>query len=565
MPDFLCPSGRAALAVAMMVPLACITADRDATSVGVPASTRVAPSSARGGEAFRGPWQPRILDPGAGATIYLPDFSFAGYRWGEEKPPELSPTLEVTDFGARPDDDTDDTAAITKAIAAAPAGGRVVLHFSKGRFIVKNILFLERENLVLQGSGSGPGGTELSMPEPLARMDKPDLIKKREAYLLANQKKVDGAMFSPFSWTGGVIWTRSPRQGPPELLGPALSGRRGAHVLEVGNAGSIKPGETVRVNWYNRGGDDSPLLRHVYGLSERSFGPRASESTDEPLVSQEVTVVAAAGDTLTLKQPLLHDVEPQWQGSLTRSKLLEGVGIEHLVIRFPDVAYGGHHREAGYNGIYLTGLAHSWVRDVRIENADSGILMDDCANVTLERVVVAGRQGHYGIHVGDVYNVLVENFAIDAPEFHSLSFNTKSRGNVFTHGTIYRPSLDQHRGANHQNLFDDISTVEDRDRSELFVHGGAGYWGPTHGAFNTFWNIRLEFTHPPRTPVDLGAIDDAGPARIVGLTANVPVTFQYAGAYTEGIGRQGIAVPSLHNYQLKRRMTPGAPAEVPER
>jgi Pectate lyase superfamily protein len=504
-----------------------------------------------------GAWYPRILES-RNASDYLPDFSYAGYRWGEDPPPSVAPTLGVTDFGARPDDDVDDTAAIREALAAAAKiSGRVVLHFPRGKFVVENILFLERSNLVLQGAGSGPGGTVLSFPAPLARMDKPEVIKKREAYLVANDKRVDGAMFSPFSWTGGVIWTRNPRAGAPEVLGPALSGKRGEHALAVANAASVRAGDLVRINWYNRRGDDSPLLRHVYGLSHRSFGPRPSENSLEPLVAQDVSVVAVNGGVLTLKQPLLHDVEADW-ANVTRSALLEGVGIEHLAIQFPDVPYGGHHREAGYNGIYLTGLAHSWVRDVRIENADSAILMDDCANVTLDGLSVAGRQGHYGIHVGDVYNVLVQNFDVQAEEFHSVSFNTKARGNAVTHGTIRRPSLDQHRGANHQNLFDDIAAVEDRSKSQLFVHGGADYWGPTHGAFNTFWNVRVDFTGRVDSPVDLGTIDDAGPARIVGLVANVPVRFEYAGAYTEGVGRPGIAVPSLYDHQLEKRLRQAA-------
>jgi hypothetical protein len=102
-------------------------------------------------------------------------------------------------------------------------------------------------------------------------------------------------------------------------------------------------------------------------------------------------------------------------------------------------------------------------------------------------------------------------------------------------------------------MFDDILDVEDRTVSELFHHGGADYWGPTHGAFNTFWNVRLEFAAPPTSLVELGDIDDAGPARIVGLWANAPVHFRYAGAYIEGVGRRGISVPSLFEYQRGKR------------
>ena len=39
-------------------------------------------------------------------------------------------------------------------------------------------------------------------------------------------------------------------------------------------------------------------------------------------------------------------------------------------------------------------------------------------------------------------------------------------------------------------MFDDIAGSM-QSGARLFEHGGAAYWGPTHGAFNTFWNIRL--------------------------------------------------------------------------
>jgi hypothetical protein len=154
---------------------------------------------------------------------------------------------------------------------------------------------------------------------------------------------------------------------------------------------------------------------------------------------------------------------------------------------------------------------------------------------------------------------LLRDFRIDSDEFHSVSFNTKARANVATLGVIYRPSLDQHRGANEQNLFDDLNTLEDRPKSNLLEHGGADYWGPTHGVFNTFWNVHVEFSNATLGfPMSLGKIDDAGPARLIGLTSNAEIRVDYARAYVEGLGVPGIAVPSLYAYQLERRLTSAA-------
>ena len=497
-------------------------------------------------------WMPEILSRG---EPYLPNFSYAGYHFGEREPPSLTPTLEVTDFGAHPDDALDDTEALKKALEAAEATpGPVVLHFPKGRFIISDILYLERSHLVLQGSGSGPGGSELFFTKPMVEMPHNAVIQKIENYLAANDKRTDGKAFSAFSWTGGVIWTRRKAEPAQKALAHALEAKRGGHTVRLDSALSLTPGSIVRLRWFNRGGDDSPLLRHIFGLEHFAFGPRLSDPNGEPVATEEATIAAVHGDELELVQPLLHDVRAGWVVDLVQPEFLEEVGIEHLAITFPEEPYPGHHLERGFNGIYLTGLAHSFVRDVHVKNADSAILSDDCTNLTLSQIDVSGRLGHYGVHIGDVFDVLLRDFRIASAEFHSVSFNTKARANVVTHGVIFRPSLDQHRGANHQNLFDDLNTLEDRPESKLFEHGGADYWGPTHGAFNTFWNVHLEFSHvTPGSPKTLGKIQDAGPARIVGLTSNAELRLDYAGAYVEGLNALGIGVPSLYSYQLEQR------------
>jgi hypothetical protein len=187
-------------------------------------------------------------------------------------------------------------------------------------------------------------------------------------------------------------------------------------------------------------------------------------------------------------------------------------------------------------------------------------LSDRCHNITIENVRITGRAAHYGIHLGDVYGALVRAFRVEVEAAHPLSFNTGARGSVFSSGWVYRGPLDQHRGLNHQNLYDDIEVFEDREQADLFRHGGAGYWGPAHGAFNTFWNIRLNFERPQRAkrPQALGGVRDAGPARIVGLVSNVPFDIDYPRAYTEGIGRANPSVPSLYSYQLRQRLQSGS-------
>ena len=267
-------------------------------------------------------------------------------------------------------------------------------------------------------------------------------------------------------------------------------GRRGEHGLGWRRSADAA-GVEMRVSWYNRQ-DDSPVLRHLRSRG-RKFGDRLSNHPEESIASQDVPVVSVDGSHVVLKVPLLQDVKSEWHADVTSLVRLNDVGIEHLAVEFPDVPFAGHHHERGFNAFHVNDVSQGWLRDIRIENADSGILTDDSAHLTIDGVRVLGHLGHYGIHVGGVYGALVKNFDIGAEEYHSVSFNTGSRGNVFVHGRARRAKLDQHRGGNHQNLFDDIQSQDDGVATKLFDHGGADYWGPTHGAFNTFWNVRIEF------------------------------------------------------------------------
>ena len=521
-------------------------------------------------------WTPRILsDPAVRARHYLPDFSFAGYKWGEEEPPRLPATLNVVDFGAVPSDGKDDTEALKRAVAAAHAApGPVVLHLPKGRFVLSDILRIQRSHFVLQGSGAGNDGTVLYMPQPLKSLPLPPELVELEEYLRANDKRQverDRGLnepFSPYAWSGGFIWVNTPGgrakrylekyDRPETTLAKVTAGKRGERTLLVEGAASLAAGQRVRLNWFNREGQQSSLVRHLYDDQPVTVGSRHWESPSVPLISQEVTIVSARDRTVTIKEPLLHDVRPEWTPTLTEWAHLTEVGIEGIRFEFPGDAFYAHHVEKGYNAIYLTGADHSWVRDIELVNADSGLLTDNVANVTVENVRVAGRKCHYGVHTGEAWGMLVKNLHVQAEVIHSLSFNTASRASVYTRCTVTRaPALDQHSGANHQNLFDDIVAFEDDPEHTVIYTGGTGYWAPTHGAFSTFWNIRVQFLYEPPAgrPVKVLGVQNGASQRIVGFTANHPVELAWEiDPYVEGVNVPGIAVPSLYEHQLAARL-----------
>jgi hypothetical protein len=144
---------------------------------------------------------------------------------------------------------------------------------------------------------------------------------------------------------------------------------------------------------------------------------------------------------------------------------------------------------------------------------------------------------------------------------HPLSFNTFSSKDVYQNCEITNnPNLDQHAGANHQNLFDNIKVqfTPKKDNSyPLFLAGGADYWKPSHGAFTTFWNINVAVIgkFDSSKSIVLNGMNDGPFARIIGIHGNHDFKIDYGpDSYIEFLNQPIQNVPSLYDYQLKKRL-----------
>ncbi|WP_446009135.1 glycosyl hydrolase family 28-related protein [Candidatus Electrothrix sp.] len=505
-------------------------------------------------------WTPKLLAQAEAGNMYLPDFSYAGYRNGEEVLPTGDgwTVVNVLDYGATPNDETDDTAAIKNAIAAAEkVAGSVILAFPAGKFVISDILIIQRKNFIFRGAGSHDGGTIIAPSKPMKAMTKPPLIQDIEQQIISSNRKTShGELYSPFSWSGGVIWVGSPKaHGDSGATGTATrttgTASRGGHTILVDDASNLIPSQVVQLRYYDNS-SANPLYDHIFDCtaSDLPEGYGASLSED-PEVRQSVTVQSVSGNSVTFKEPLNHDIQEGWHCELKTVNWFSTIGVEGIAIEFPKVNYAGHHVEHGYNAIYLNDALNCWIDDVKITNVDSGILIENSKNVTVSNVIVNGRGGHYSLMATDSDQILFRDFQSDNRSCHSLSFNTDARTVVYTHGMVRDVTFDQHNGMNHQNLLDDLD-VRGEVR-HLWHHGGASSMSPAHGAFNTAWNLR--FIPAGQVPVLGTPINDGPNAYLIGLSSDATLMFKYGpNAYTEGFGRRDIAVPSLYEYQLNRRM-----------
>ncbi len=449
------------------------------------------------------PWTPTIL---ADSTVSLPDFSWAGYRWGEQPIPELPVTMDVTAFGATGDDMRDDTAPFQRALAAAHQHpGPVVLGIPAGRFHLSGILRLERDSLVLRGRG--PDSTFLVVEKPLRILDTPAQQQEEVAGAPSSQ----GLGLSPFAYQGGIIWVRSPSGIHAQDSISVLSAQ--GQTITVAERGAWTLPADAQLRWTTQG------RRHA----------------------QVVTVIAQQGLVWRTKEPLWEQhITGAMDAHISAINLLREVGVEHLSVVFEPVPYRGHQLDDDYNAVFFDGVRHGWIRDVTISNADNGVLLRASANVTMAGLVVRGRGGHSGVLFMDTrYGLLAESHLSQA--VHPVGCVQGGGYNVVLGGSA--ASLYE-AGCIMPNLYDG-STLES---------AGDVLWQLSPASRPVLWNVTARYEHPDhvRLPVFTGFLGND--ATVIGLRAGVPLRLGIAtGAHVEGINRAPLAVPSLYQAQLSGR------------
>ena len=511
---------------------------------------------------------------------YLPDFSYAGYHNGEKELPEIQEQIVLaSDYGVISDDGLDDSKALIEAInATKKIPGPVVLKLPAGQLILSDILYIERSNFVLRGAGSGIGGTEIFCPRPLLYAKEPEALKELREYLTQfNKRQIEkenniDLPFSQYAWSGGFIWTQVPGQRvksylgsydvPEKVLAKVTEGERGEKTFYAKDINGLKIGAVVLLKLYNKQGENGPILKDLYKDTNVKIGSHHWNFPNLPLVTQQLEISKISGNLISVKTPLTLSIIPDYQAELVPWKHLKEVGIEDLKISFPEAPRVAHHVEPGYNAIFLTRLHNGWVKNVTINNADSGILTEEVANVSIIDIVTEGKNmAHYTVAMGGTHNILVRNLKVYNEAVHPLSFNTFSTKNVYQNCEVFTsPILDQHSGVNHQNLFDHVKVhIDNKDANEygLFKGGGAGYWKPSHGAYATFWNIEVQLKKPNdlTNTFILNGMQDGPYARVIGVHGNHKFQIDYQPkAYIE-MTNEMPNIESLYDYQLNKRIS----------
>ncbi|WP_111706828.1 glycosyl hydrolase family 28-related protein [Lutibacter citreus] len=440
-------------------------------------------------------WEPEILKQfkKIGVASKLPDYSYAGYAYGEKSIPTVKGKIyNVTDFGAIPNDDIDDTKAINSTIENAGENGGGIVFFPQGKFLVNmdttktEIIKINYSNIVLRGSGSKKNGTVIYSGSS------------------THQAEDNSPWLSPFAVHPGLnLHGTSSFFNVIELK--VFSEIRqdvkaGTSILEVNSTKELNAGDIILIALRNTTDKGNLMNDLMQPLEFEEFQKSYTEAGVQRAASFQwpVEIDKIIDEThIKLKQPARRDLLVKYKPTISKMPMLKNIGIEHFKFESAWTGNYKHHgnreMDYGWGAINFHRVSHGWIRDIHIDNYTQTTHLVNSRNVTIEDIKITGKTGHYSpkmYHSSDnlVQNITVENEVTHGPGLEGCSF-----GNVYRNISFKYPTpIDLHGMADKgfcppmYNLYENIINVSR-------IAGGAAPQNIPHsGEYNTYWNIGME-------------------------------------------------------------------------
>ena len=406
-------------------------------------------------------------------TSILPDFSYAGYHNGEKAidySAKNLPVFNVTAYGAVANDAISDKNAIKAAVAdiiASNVGG--ILFFPPGRFIVQgtdddNSVFelIRKSNIVLKGSGSGPGGTELFMQKATFPVNNGPMYASPSMFNL-----------------GGVNAGTAPRTATKDA-------ETGDFNIELANTADL-----LADGWLLFEMTTQDAKSYSLDLGLYSVDPTWTELTNGVKLSFVLQIKQIVGNVVTLKQPLPYPIKSALPWKIQKYLYVEEIGIEDIAFvgnfTRPFVHHGSAEDDSGYSMIQLKRAVNSWIRRCRFTDVSVGVALGiNGANITVSDCEITGNGGHEAITNAGATNVLFANITDKTVQgqWHSVGVS-KTSMNTVLYNVSYpsTTSFETHASQPRNTLLDNVTGGLLDGRG-----GGATESMPNHLRNLVFWN-----------------------------------------------------------------------------
>ncbi|MEC0310999.1 glycosyl hydrolase family 28-related protein [Paenibacillus lautus] len=496
---------------------------------------------------------------------FLHDFSYAGYRRGEEEIPRTKKNkrIDVTKapYHADSSGGSDATAAIQKAIDDASALGGGVVYLPKGTYQVAPqpgrdySLNISASHVVLKGDG----------------MNKTHIYNAQE-----NMKNKDIIRVSSGDWKKTGISTKLRKS----LTDPTA-------LLPVEDTSGFAVNDYVVITF-----ETTPGFLSELGMQNK-WSSRLGKV--EPLFYRQIVAVDPENKTLTLDIPTRYPMKLRDNITISQTEdPIAEIGLEDFSLANVQNSKPGLGEDdfkvigtAGYESdnakaINVVAAANSWIRNVNTYkpsgNEDyhilsKGIILDRTKNVTVEDVTMqypqyrgANGNGYLYQFIGND-NLIKNSKAVGAR--HSFTYaNFSANGNVLQGAYSENPSLltDFHMYLSMANLIDNL--VVNGDAISAITRDYGSSETNRHGVVTTesvFWNTTGQAAHRSKPGVIVES-EQFGNGYVIGTKGsvtgvNVHIVGSIPDANTqpfdmaEGIGEGTRLSPqSLYQDQTKNRM-----------
>lgn len=419
----------------------------------------------------------------SGRTSALPDYSFAGYKYGTAAIPDVTwKVFDVTDYGAQPNDGKSDYDGIQRAINAAEKNGSGVVFFPPGRFLVgedddiDTAIEITGANIVLRGSGSGEGGTEIHQKHNYIPEDPSKMWTTPPVFVFRHPTR---AMH--------VARLRNQAKKIAKVTGPAS---RESFTLEVDSAIKIQPGQTVMVCAQSTKLNDYFLK----GLKPRDIFKEIIENGVS--VAEKHMVTQVDGKTLTFAEPIRFDLDPAIGWTVYDYPTVEGWGVEDLHFTgncpVPFVHHKDFIHDSGFQGIGMKQGRNCWIRRCRFTNMTQGFLASGCLSSSFILNTIDGHQGHgnFSMNWGGANLIGLCQDLTDKGSFHGCGISHENVGGViWRYESVGKTKQTPRCGGPDFHAQFPFCSLWDASVANLRNNGGSYVLQPNHLRDLTFWNF----------------------------------------------------------------------------
>jgi hypothetical protein len=404
------------------------------------------------------------------------DFSYAGYMGGGVAFPSVPATKTVKPSGG------DDTAAIQGAIDAVSQlpvhnGSRGAVVLAPGTFTMNGSIHIRASGVVLRGSGSGAGGTEI--------------------HLTGNPH-----MFLEIQGSGSWV-----SQGSPAKITDAYV-PVGARSFHVDNASAFKPGDALLMKrvvtdaWVSFMGMDK-LVRN--GKPQTWLNGGSNIETDR-------VVANVKGNEITLDAPLSDNLDSKYVSppGVTITKVafpgrITQVGLESLRVVAP--ASSTPIDEGQFQILTMHAVQDAWVKDVAAQDTTNSVSLDNTTKrITVEqfdytRTTPANGSSGYPLELTiNGTQILVHKGSMKGDNIYTWSTGGRATGpNVVLHATA---SGAHNRVEPHMRWATGllVDNVSGGDQMNLYNRGTAGSGHGWAMGWGVLWNSTsgaIDVQQPP--------------------------------------------------------------------